>query len=419
MRALGILLAILLAMSAVYGLVQRTGDDSAAAPDTPLASADTASTSLTETSAEPEAAPVSLAEFAAQCASTVRARNPRGRVLRINANLLAERCSVIVETDEGSARWLFDWRDADDGFVHEGELRLPEAWSSETLGTTITEVDAAPARIAAHIDAAHATYAEQSTQDWLYEIIYLPAPFSRPIAYVTLSDTGPEAEPYDAYTAIYDGEQALQDAAYDQAMALYPMTRFELREDHNFKGPLYESTALAEAATSLETDPDAGPPSPLARTAEDCMHWVHQLNTGTRLLRVAWNRKRCHYLLESAQQRDDFYLLTSTGREDYREHPSLVLDATALPNLLLDRSRLTSARVRERLAQAIAAGADPERMAVFWVPAGMVWRFEDQDGQALHLDESGQVIAAPDAVPVTALEREAGFGGDRLLPLVN
>ena len=32
------------------------------------------------------------------------------------------------------------------------------------------------------------------------------------------------------------------------------MTRFELREDHNFKGALYEATALAEAPVSLEGD---------------------------------------------------------------------------------------------------------------------------------------------------------------------
>lgn len=418
MRVFGVLVVIALAMTAAYGLIQRISDP--AEPET--AFEDTGRTDGAESittepaSSEPDGDQrPSLSEFASQCAAQLRERNPTGRLLRINANRLADRCSAIVETTAGSERWLFDWRDAEDGFEHEGELLLPTDWSAQALGTTLTADDYAPARIDALTQATHVEFAEQTTDEWLYEIIYLPAPFSRPITFVTLSDLGPEAEPYDAYTAVFDGERKLEGDEYDQAMALYPMTRFELREDHNFKGALYESTALAEAATSLETDPNAGPPPPLARTAEDCMHWVHKLNLGTRLLRVAWNSKRCHYVLESAQQRGDFYLLTSTGREDYREHPSVQLAADALPNLLLDRSRLTSARVRERLDQALAVGAKPERMAIVWLPIGMVWRFENADGSTTHLNESGAEIPAPAEVPLTPLEQEAGFGGQRVL----
>lgn len=416
MRAFGVLLVIAVAMTAAYGLLQRVSDP--AEPETAFEdSGRTDGAETTTESADSEAADQrpALSEFAAQCAATLRERNPRGRLLRINANRLADRCSAIVETDDDSGRWLFDWRDAEDGFEHEGELLLPVEWSGQELGTTLAAEDYATARVDALTQATHAEFAEHSTDEWLYEIIYLPSPFARPISFVTLSDLGPEAEPYDAYTAVYDGERKLEGEEYDQAMALYPMTRFELREDHNFKGALYESTALAEAATSLETDPNAGPPPPLARTAEDCMHWVHQLNLGTRLLRVAWNSKRCHYVLESAQLRGDFYQLTSTGREDYREHPSVQLATDALPNLLLDRSRLTSARVRERLEQATAAGAAPERMAIVWLPVGMVWRFENADGGVTHLNESGAVIAEPADVPLTPLEREAGFGGQRVL----
>ena len=353
-----------------------------------------------------------LQEFAAECFRSVRARNPRGRVLRLNANRLADRCSIIVETDEGSGRWLFDWRDGANGWRHQGEVRWPEAWPQEVPAAGIDAADLAPERIAAMVEKARALWPESDRSDWLYELIWMPEPWSRPLLSITFDDARPEAGDYDAFTAIYDGERLLQGDEAVQADAAYPMTRFELRVDHNFKGVLYEATALAEAPVSLEGDAAADPNDALARQAETCMHWLHEVNRGARVLRMALDSGHCWLLLENAHQRDDFYLLSAQDRERYEESASLALEPPPRANLLLDRSRLSAARLRERLTQARAGGLTVERLAIAYTGGGMVWQFDGlRDGaRSLHwLDESGQAIAQPDEFPVSALEVAAGF----------
>lgn len=390
----------------------RTEADIAA--DTAAVLADIAPDAVSTEDAATEAlTPVlALPEFASQCLSAVRTRNPRGRLVKLNANRLANRCAAIVETDHDSQRWLFDWRDGEAGFVHKGEVRLPDSWPAQAP-IAIELADYTPEKVAAQIAAAHALWPDSPHDEWLYEIISLPEPFARPLAFITFSDTAENAEPYAGYTVIYEGSRQLDDAEFEQALALYPITRFELREDHNFKGPLFESTALAEAATSLETDPEAGPPSAVAINAEACMGWLHKVNTGSRVLRVAMDRQRCYLILENAAQRDDFYLLTTTGDDALDENPSLQMDTRELPNLLLDRSRLTSARVRERLgqAQALAGTAAIDRIAIAWVNGAMVWQFTGQSAAdaPVWLDENGKLILAPPRFPISRAERDQGF----------
>jgi hypothetical protein len=371
----------------------------------------------------PEMAPAAelppLQDFASDCFRTLRERNPRGRILRLNANRLADRCSVVIETDAGSSRWLFDWRDHQSGFVHEGELRWPETWPAELPQSGIHDADFAPERLAALAAQARALWPDQAHADWLYEIVWLPAPFARPITFITLADRQEGADSDDAFTVIFDGAERLPDADYEQAFARYPMTRFELREDHNFKGPLYESTALAESAVSLEGDPDAASPGLLTAKIEHCMHWLHTVNTGERVLRVGIDAQRCFLVLENAAVRDDYYLLSAGNTDEYAEHASLIVDPPPTPNLLLDRSRLSAARVRERMTQAETVGGNRlavERIGIAWVDGAMIWQFDgvrDAAREQIYLDESGAVIVPTGGFPVTVHEREAGFADTR------
>lgn len=357
--------------------------------------------------------------FAADCFSRLRERNPRGRIVRLTANRLAIRCSAIVETDVGSGRWLFDWRDTAPEFRHEGELRWPEQWPPQLPETGIDASESTPERLTQLMNAARELWPEYERADWLYEIIWLPAPYSRPLVFISFDDRRPGAAADAALTVVFDGTNQLADADFDQANSLYPVTRFELREDHNFKGPIYESTALAEAAVSLEGDPAAANPSPLAANAEHCMYWLHAVNTGSRVLRVAIDAKQCFLVLENSGQRDDYYLLTAVGSAEYTEHASLILEPLPTPNLLLDRSRLSAARVRERLQQAIRwAGVDAsvDRLAIAWVSGAMIWQFDARSGGKsllIYLDESGNVIQPPDEFPVSVHEREQGFAATR------
>ena len=383
-----------------------------------------------EIAADPPAAVVAaeqppLEDFANQCFSSVRQRNPRGRILRLNANRLANRCSMVIETDAGSSRWLFDWRDHESGFVHEGELRWPETWPAELPESGIDDAAFAPERLTALTAEARALWPDQPHADWLYEIVWLPAPFARPLAFVTLADRSEGADSDDAFTVIFDDTARLPDADYEQAFALYPMTRFELREDHNFKGPLYESTALAESAVSLEGDPEAGAPGPLAAMTEHCMQWLHTVNTGERVLRIGIDATRCFLVLESGSVRDDYYLFEASDSKTFTEHASLILEPLPTPNLLLDRSRLSAARVRERLGQAEAVGGPGlaiRRLAIAWVDGAMIWQFDGSHAGArtlIYLDESGNVIEATAGFPVTVHEREAGFADTRpALPFI-
>jgi hypothetical protein len=363
--------------------------------------------------------PPPLQEFAAECFRTLRERNPRGRILRLNANRLGDRCSIVIETDEASQRWLFDWRDHTDGFVHEGELRWPEAWPAALPAIGIDAEEFAAERLTVLSAEARALWPDQPHADWLYEIVWLPAPFARPLAFVTLADRSEGADSDDAFTVIFDGSARLPDADYEQAFALYPMTRFELREDHNFKGPLFESTALAESAVSLEGDPDASDPGPLAAMTEHCMHWLHTVNTGERVLRVGIDAARCFLVLESGSVRDDYYLFEARDSKTFTEHANLILEPLPTRNLLLDRSRLSAARVRERLGQAEAVGGPGlaiERLAIAWVDGAMIWQFDGSRAGArtlIYLDESGTVIDPTGGFPVTVHERESGFADTR------
>lgn len=416
--------AIVVAMTARQSYVPAARPTADSEPNGNPAMSGTNAESVVDEVATAEPPPP-LQDFAGECFRTLRERNPRGRILRLNANRLADRCSMVIETDDGSGRWLFDWRDHQAGYVHEGELRWPETWPPEIPASGIADGEFAPERLDALSNEARALWPEQPHADWLYEIIWLPAPFARPLVFITFDDRSEGAADDAALTVIFDGSARLPDADYEQAYALYPLTRFELREDHNFKGPLFESTALAESAVSLEGDPDAGEPHLLMAKTELCMHWLHTVNTGKRVLRVGIDATRCFLLLENGNQRDDYYLLEASDAENYSEHASLILEPLPTPNLLLDRSRLSAARVRERLGQAEAAGGAGlaiERIAIAWVDGAMVWQFDGRRGEIrelVYLDESGTVIDPPGSFPVTVHEREQGFADTRpALPFV-
>ena len=416
-NAVPVLIASLVAIAALLlgaGLPLLAPTQQQAYPE--MADGDTGPATDTGPAADAEAAtatePPPLQEFAAECFRSARARNPRGRILRLNANRLADRCSIIVETDEGSGRWLFDWRDGGNGWRHQGELRWPEAWPPEAPADGIDAADLAPERIAAMVDQARALWPEADRNDWLYEQIWMPDPWSRPLLSITFDDARPEAGNYDAFTAIYDGERLLEGDEAARADAAYPMTRFELREDHNFKGALYEATALAEAPVSLEGDVGFDPADALGANTETCMYWLHEVNRGARVLRLAMDDGHCWLLLENAHQRDDFYVLWAHERDNYRESPSLALEPAPRANLLLDRSRLGAARLRERLARARAAGLTVERLAIAWIAGRTVWQFDGRRGGApaqYWLDEHGAAIDPPAEFPLSALELAAGF----------
>ncbi len=78
---------------------------------------------------------------------------------------------MIVETDAGSARWLFDWRDHDRGYVHEGELRWPDAWPAGIPAFGIEASQFAPERIASLMQAARDAWPEPDSAEWLYEVL--------------------------------------------------------------------------------------------------------------------------------------------------------------------------------------------------------------------------------------------------------
>lgn len=410
MKAFVLLLLGLLVLLGAFAVFQRI-DPRISGNSSALATANGEIPASLKLADQPIPPALNLADFAIRCFQDFRKRNPRGRLLRLNANRLGDRCSGIVETREGSGRWLFDWRDGSN-WVHEGELVLPRSWPREIPGTAIAPSSFSAGEVTARVAAAHAQVGERAHDEWLYEILWLPAPFDRQLTVITLSNTGPEAEAYDAYSYYFDGERILEGEEDTQANESYPLTRFELREDHNFKGALYESTALAEAAVSLETDPNAGADSALVKNAEACMDWLHKTDTGSRVLRVAISAQRCFLILENGAIRDDFYLLTTSGAKAFEESPSLQIDVATLPNLLLDRSRVTMPRLRERLAQVQAqpGGKDIDRIAIFWVSdERMLWQFSVGASVHSHLDESGQTVPAPASIPITRAELDQGF----------
>lgn len=408
-----VLLALRFAGSPVSGpLDEPAGDDALPAPVVEA-----------QPDAAVEAMPAILEEYAAECFRRFRERNPRGRILALNANL-GNSCSAIVETDEDSGRWMFDWRNLEGHFVHEGELRWPEAWPADAPTTAIDAAEFAPERIRALVEEARTLWPPEQRGDWLYEVIWLPVPYRRPITFIWFSDVTTD-DPYDALTVAFDGTTRLADGDDAQAYALHPATRFEMREDHNFKGPLFESTALAESAVSLEGAPEATDPHPLSAMIEHCMHWLHTVNGGERVLRVGIDAGHCFLVLENGSVPDDYYLFEASDRDHFSEHASLIVEPRPQANLLLDRSRLSAALVRERLQQAESSGDASlavERVAVAWVAGAMIWQFDGRRGDSreqVYLDESGAVIAAPADFPVSVDERDAGFPDTRpALPFV-
>ncbi len=409
-------LPILIGLVVLVAFLTMVEDTDTVAPELQLASTTEANEvpPPPESPTPPEVAAVpqlDLAAYAASCFRQVRERNPRGRILRLSANRLAGRCSGVVETRPGSGRWVFDWNDGA-SWVRKGELKLPSAWPALAPAAAIPDEVFAAEEIAARVADAHAMIPDAPHDEWMYEINWLPDPFSRTLVAITLSDTAPQAEPYGAYTYWFDSGYRVEGNADTQANELYPMTRFELREDHNFKGPLYESMALAEAAISLETDPNAGADPPLVKGAESCIDWLHKVNSGSRVLRVGITSDRCFIALENGSQRDDFYLLTTSGGEAFTDSPSLQIDVSTLSNLMLDRSRVTMPRLRERLAQAQAqpGGAQIDHLAVFWLEdERMLWQFSTGPNVIAHLDESGEIISAPARFPITRAEIDQGF----------
>ncbi|GMU42125.1 MAG: hypothetical protein IT479_06770 [Xanthomonadales bacterium] len=415
MRKLGFMW-LLLGAAVVAALLRMAGspptehgDDAAVATG---AATESPSEAPSETATDAPAPP--MQDYAAHCFRELRARNPVGRMLKLNANRLANRCSIIVETAPGSGRWIFDWRDGDNGWRHEGELRWPRAWPATITTRGIDATELAGERLMTMMQSARDHWPESDRDDWLYEIVWVPAPFERALVYITFDDRRPQAGPHDALSVVYDGERQLEGEEYAQADALYPLTRFELREDHNFKGALYESTALAESAVSLEGDAGVDHTDPLHAGIERCMHWLHEVNAGARVLRVALDADTCWLLQENAHARDDFYLFSARGTESFEESPSLSLEPPPAANLLLDRSRLSAARLRERLEQArgTPAGLRVERIAIAWVDGAMLWQFDGRAGgrrTQVWLGDDGSIASPPLRFPLSAEELDRGF----------
>lgn len=352
-----------------------------------------------------------MSEFASDCFRAVRARNPVGRLLSVSANRLADQCAAVVETADGSGQWLFDYR-REGGFRHYGGVLWPEVWprpAEAVIGVAAAEL------AASRVDAVLAQVeVVESTRfgHWLYEPIWLPAPFERTVVFVFVADLADGAEPLAGRQYVFVDGQPLDPEQGAVAVSLYPSTRFELREDHNFKGPLFESTALAESAISLEGAPLAFE-HPLATVAERCLVWVRDTAPGSRVLRLALDDRRCWLTVADGDDRERFDLLSFDPERAPETHGELVWTAPAA-NLLLDRSRISVAVIRERLAQGLArlgAGARLQRLAVAWVEGAMVWQIDGMTPQRalVYLDAMGQQIAAPAQFPNSTIEAGAGF----------
>jgi hypothetical protein len=391
---------ILAAACAPQDSPQPSTEPQATADDLPALADTTAASAVTD-----------LARYAADCFAEQRRRNPVGRLLALSANI-ADICSAVAEIGEGRDRWHFDWRRAEQGWVHEGEVSWPEDWPPAEAGG-IGPGELTAERIAGRLAAARARHAEAAHEDWLYEVLWLPAPFERALVYVTLADRSEGAGPYDSSVVIYDGERELEGEEYGWAQQRYALTRFELREDHNYKGAIFESRALMESAGMLEADAGAVELSPLERRLEDCLPTLRTVNWGSRVLRIAADAAGCRIVLASASDREDFYLL-ALAADGYEELPSLRLDPDLVTaNLLVDRGRLSSARARQVLATAAERlGSPAERLAIVAVDGDTVWQASVGGGTALRtvwFDELGQQRPAPDRYPVSSFEVDAGF----------
>ncbi len=361
--------------------------------------------------AESANAVTGLARYAADCFAEQRQRNPAGRLLMLSANV-ADICSAVAEIGEDRGRWHFDWRRSEQGWVHEGEVAWPADWpAAEAAGITAAELPIE--RIAGRLAAAHAKFAEEAHENWLYEVLWIPAPFERALVYVTLADRSEGAGTYDSSVVIFDGERELEGEEYGWAQQRYALTRFELREDHNYKGAIFESRALMESAGMLEADAGALELSPLERRLEQCLPAVRGVNRGSRVLRISADAATCRVVLASASDREDFYLLVLEA-DGYQELPSLRVDPGLLAaNLLIDRGRLSSAQARQVLAAAAATlGRPAERLAIASIDGETVWQASVGSGPEVKvawLDDSGQPRPAPDRYPLSSFEVDAGF----------
>lgn len=405
-------LSLICVSGMVYLVVSPAPELDSVATYEPDAVDSESATTTTYTAPKPAQMPP-IEDYARTCFTAARVRNPHGRVLKLTANRLADRCSIIVETDDGSAHWMFDWRNGQADFEAKGEVRWPEPWPAILPDASVVADDYTPERLATLAASSRALWPHHSKEDWLYELIWIPAPFERVLAFVTFDlRFDPDGQNPELVT-VFDGEVRLSAQDQDKALALYPLTRFELKEDHNFKGPLFESTALAETAVSLEVADNASRQSRLAANIENCVSWLHKVNTGSRVLRLGLSAEHCYLTLESSATRDDFYLIEASGAEQWSEHPSLALPEIPCANLLLDRSRLSSARVRERLTQAQAADDFiADRIAVAWVKGAMIWQFDGQVAgrkQQVYLTADGQRMDPPTQYPVTTYERDQQF----------
>jgi hypothetical protein len=394
------LATILAAGCSPQGSPPQTADTMAVVDD-PVVGADMAAPS----------AVTDLARYAADCFAEQRRRNPAGRILALSANV-ADICSAVAEIGQVRDRWHFDWRRAEQGWVHEGEVTWPEDWpASAASGIAADELSAE--RIAGRLAAARARLADAPHEDWLYEVLWLPAPFERALVYVTLADRSEGAGPYDSSVVIYDGERELEGEEHGWAQQRYALTRFELRDDHNYKGAIFESRALMESAGMLEADAGAVELSELERRLETCLPTLRVVNRGSRVLRISADAASCRVVLASASDREDFYLL-ALDADGYQELPSLRMDPDlVVANLLIDRGRLSSARARQVLAVAAETLGQPaERLAIADVDGETVWQASVGSGPEVRmawLDGQGQVRPAPDRYPVSSFEVEVGF----------
>lgn len=370
-----------------------------------------------------------MAQYAADCFAQVRVRNPVGRLLALSANRLAHNCAAVVETASGSGRWLFDYRTDGGAFRHYGEVLWPDVWpqapalpaeaESGAAVRVIADLDPAEldvARIAAvveQIDIAEDGAGHQHAH-WLYEPIWLPEPIDRTVVFVTLMQVADSNARNEHTVYVLAGEEWLEGERRERALSMYPSTRFELTDTHNFKGPLFESTALSESTISLEGAPQELH-HPLATLAEGCLAWVRDTAPGDRVLRLALGEGRCWLTLAQSDARERFHVVSYTVDGAHsKDHGALVFSAPPV-NLLLDRSRLSASRVREQLGHALRTLQQPaemRRLAIAWVDGQMVWQFAVNGAGAaavLYLDSGGRTIDAPRAFPVSVFETQAGF----------
>lgn len=227
--------------------------------------------------------------------------------------------------------------------------------ASEVAETGIDPSESAPERLAAIMAAARAVWPESDRADWLYEIIWLPEPYSRPLVFVSFDDRREGADANAALTVIFDGTEQLGDADTEPGRRALSADPFRTARGPQLQGALVRihrsggSRRLAGRRSRSRRSAPAG-------RQRGALHVLaaRGQHRQPRAARMAIDAHTCYLVLENSGQRDNYYLLTASGSAEYTEHASLILEPLPTPNLLLDRSRLSSARVRERLRQAMS-----------------------------------------------------------------